>query len=239
MKMKMKMKKKNKVLVIAAHPDDEVLGCGGTIALHSAAGDTVSILLLSEGITSRDAKRDVNKNKKKLSELMSSAQKAAEILGTNSPLFENFPDNRMDTIDFLDIVKSIETQIEKQKPNIIYTHHAGDLNIDHRIVFKAVMTACRPFSSQKVEAIYSFETPSSTEWGCIGEMPHFVPTRFSDISNSYDIKNKALDAYKSEMRKFPHPRSKKAIKSLAEWRGSTCGVELAEAFIVVREIIKL
>ena len=233
------MKMKNKVLVIAAHPDDEVLGCGGTIALHTAAGDTVSVLILSEGITSRDPKRDVNKNKKKLSELKLSAKNAAVILGTNPPIFENFPDNRMDSVDFLDIVKSIETQVERQKPNIIYTHHAGDLNIDHRIIFNAVITACRPFSKEKIQAIYSFETPSSTECGCIGEMPYFSPTRFLDISNSYGIKSKALDAYKSEMRDFPHPRSKKAIKSLAEWRGSTCGVELAEAFIVVREIIKI
>ena len=204
------------VLVCAAHPDDEVLGCGGAIARHIDEGDQVHILFFTDGGRKR----------------VSAAESAAKILGADQPVFCTFPDQQLDTIPLLGMVKTIEQTIEPLVPNIIYTHHLGDLNLDHRLVAQAVLTAFRPLPGSTVEAVYGFETLSSTEWA---SEEIFVPTRFVAI----DVEKKlaALKEYQSEMRDFPHPRSYDGVRALAMLRGMTVGLRAAEAFTVLREII--
>ena len=142
----------------------------------------------------------------------------------------------MDSIDLLDVVKEVEKKNEELKPDVVVTHHGGDLNIDHRIIHQAVITACRPQPGQTVKRILSFEVPSSTEWQSPSSGNPFVPNWFEDISDTLELKIKALEAYESEMRKWPHARSIKALEHLARWRGASVGAEAAEAFMLVREI---
>lgn len=225
------------VLVIAAHPDDEVLGCGGAIARHCQQGDIVHSLILAEGVTSRDPARDRPQRQQDLSELAEAAQRAGEILGVRSVTLHAFPDNRMDGCDLLDVVKVIEGAIAQHQPQMLYTHHAGDVNIDHRQIHAAVVTAARPLPGSPVQSMLFFEIPSSTEWQPPGSAPAFTPNWFVDISETLDLKHQALGAYASEMRPFPHPRSHEAVEHLARWRGATVGVEAAEAFIVGRHLV--
>jgi LmbE family N-acetylglucosaminyl deacetylase len=227
----------DRVLVVAAHPDDEVLGCGGTLARHAAAGDTVDILILAEGATSRDAARNAAARDGEMSALRDAAKACAAIIGTGAPAFGGLPDNRLDGVDLLDIVKLVEDAVARVSPNVVYTHHAGDLNVDHQRVNAAVMTACRPLPGSALRAVYAYETPSSTEWAGDG-LPAFRPTRFVDIAATLDLKMKALDAYAAEMRPFPHPRSAEAVMALARWRGATAGLAAAEAFAVLREVVR-
>lgn len=227
------------VLIVAAHPDDEVLGCGATIARHAASGDRVHILILAEGATARDRVRDTIGRSNELSELRGAAIKAAEILGACAPLFAGLPDNRLDELALLDVVKEVERIVDTVRPEIVYTHHAGDLNVDHRVVHNATITACRPLPGAGWQAIYSFEVASSTEWSSPQNGLQFVPTRYVDVSAVFEKKMLALDAYASEMRPFPHARSVEAIKSMMRLRGSQAGVDYAEAFHVVREVIRL
>jgi len=227
---------KRKILVVAAHPDDEVLGCGGSIAKWTKIGHSVSILIMAEGATSRDKRREQKLRKKELSLLSMSSNKAAKILGANSVELLNFPDNRMDSLDLLDVVKKVEDQIENLKPDDVVTHHAGDLNIDHRITHQAVITACRPEPGKTVKRILTFEIPSSTEWQSpLAEFP-FIPNWFEDISDSLSLKIEALKAYGSEMMKWPHARSLKGVEHLAHWRGASVGFEAAEAFMLARNL---
>lgn len=228
-----------KILVIAAHPDDEVLGCGGTIAKHAMNGDSVAVVIMAEGITSRDPKRRRDKRGSELSELASSARKANKIIGTKSLELLKFPDNRMDSVDLLDIVKAVEELVEKHMPEIVYTHSSGDVNIDHRRIHEAVVTACRPMPGRPVKTLLFFEVPSSTEWQAPGSAMPFVPGWFVDISDAIDLKMKALDAYCAEMRPWPHARSKEAVASLARFRGASAGFEAAEAFMLGRNLVKM
>lgn len=224
-----------KILVVAAHPDDEVLGCGGTITRLSNEGHGVYIAILGEGITSRFKKRE--QAKRSLIELLhSQSKKVARLLGAKNLFLYNLPDNRFDTIPLLDIIKIIEDLIQKIKPEVIYTHFAGDLNIDHQLVNRAVITATRPLKDSTVKEIYAFEIPSSTEWtfGSLGQV--FRANVFVDISKFLDIKLKAMSFYKSEMNDFPHPRSTKALTVVAQRWGSICGCEAAEAFELIRMI---
>jgi len=225
------------ILVIAAHPDDEVLGCGGTIVKHIDNGDKVHILILAEGVTSRDMERDRKSNIKDLSQLKKSAHKAHKILGSNSIKLMDFPDNRMDSVDLLDVIKVIEKEINRINPEIIYTHHNNDLNIDHCITHQAVFTACRPEPKTIVKKIYCFEVPSSTEWQDPMTVTPFIPNTFVDISNTLDKKLSALKTYESEMKIWPHSRSIKAVEHLAHWRGASSGFEAAEAFTLSRNLI--
>ncbi|WP_048314272.1 PIG-L deacetylase family protein, partial [Crocosphaera watsonii] len=201
------------VLVVAAHPDDEVLGCGGTIAKHAQAGDHVHILIVAEGVTSRDYQRDLQQRQQQLSRLGETAEQAKEILGAKSLTLGDFPDNRLDSCDLLDIVKVVESIIAQYQPHIIYTHHCGDLNIDHRRVHQAVITAARPLPDSSTKTLLFFEIPSSTEWQIPGSGPSFFPNWFVDISSTLSLKIQALETYNSEMRPYPHPRSFKAVKS--------------------------
>jgi LmbE family N-acetylglucosaminyl deacetylase len=217
------------VLVVSAHPDDEALGAGGTIARHVAGGDEVHLLFLTDGVGARG--RDEQAARRRAS----AANRAAAILGAQPPSFLSFPDNRLDGVDRLDIVQAIERTVAELKPAVVYTHHAGDLNVDHAICHHAVLTACRPMPQASVRRIYAMEIPSATEWASPSGLP-FVPTRFVDIAPAWDKKRTALEAYREEMRAFPHPRSLEAIEALARWRGATAGLALAEAFAVLRDV---
>lgn len=225
------------VLVLAAHPDDEVLGCGGAIARHAQQGDQVHIVILAEGLTSRTTQRNREQHHAGLSDLAQAAQDASQVLGTASLTLHDFPDNRMDRCDLLDIVKVVEASIQQHNPAVIYTHHAGDVNIDHQRVHQAVVTAARPLPGHQVKTLLFFEVVSSTEWQPPGSAPMFTPNWFVDISATLSLKHKALDCYHSEMHGFPHPRSLAAVEHLARWRGATVGVEAAEAFMLGRCLV--
>jgi len=224
------------ILIIAAHPDDEVLGCGASIAKWSQQGHSVNVLIMAEGSTSRSATRDRQGHATELSGLKKAAQQAGHILGVTSVTLLKFPDNRMDSVDRLDIVKAIEAQIEQYQPHTIVTHHAGDVNIDHRLIHEAVFTACRPQPEHPVRRLLAFEVPSSTEWSPSGSLPQFVPNHFEDVSKTLPHKLNALAAYSTEMRNWPHARSLPAVEHLAHWRGATVGCEAAEAFMVLRNV---
>ncbi len=221
------------VLVVAAHPDDEVLGCGGVIARHADAGDRVYPFILAEGATSRGGATGGDETEL----LQEAARNAARVLGAEPPRFGGLPDNRLDSVPLLDVIKRIEAVVEELEPSIVYTHHGGDLNIDHRIAHQAAVTACRPLPGAAVRTIYAFETVSSTEWASDAIAGAFRPTRFVDISAQLDRKMEALGCYAVEMRPFPHARSKEAVAALARVRGASAGVTAAEAFAVVREVV--
>ena len=225
------------VLVVAAHPDDEVLGCGGTIARHADAGDQVQVLIVAEGATSRQQQRDRNQASDELSALAQAAQKAGAILGAQGVELLDLPDNRLDSLDRLDLIKQIEERIARHQPQVVYVHHAGDVNIDHRRLHEAVVTACRPTPGQPVRLLLSFEVASSSEWQPPGSAPAFQPNWFVDISGQWQRKRDALVAYASEMRPWPHARSLEALEHLARWRGAQVGVEAAEAFCLLRQVV--
>ena len=224
------------ILVVAAHPDDEILGCGGVLASHAAKGDTVHILIVAEGATSRDSRRDPDAREPELAGLKAAASCAASAIGAESPRLLGLPDNRLDSLPLLDVIKPVEAVVEAVAPEIVYTHHAGDLNVDHRIVHQAVVTACRPLPGSPVRAIYAFETVSSTEWQTSGGT--FQPQRWVDIEPFLRCKQRALEAYAAEMRPFPHARSFEAVEALARVRGASAGLEAAECFMVVRELVR-
>lgn len=225
------------VLIVAAHPDDEVIGCGGTAAIHARNGDIVHVLIVAEGATSRSDDRENIDLAATLSELKKAGRTAAEILGLQSPMFLSLPDNRLDNIALLEITQKIETVIAEIAPKIVYTHHGGDLNIDHRTVHQAVITACRPQPDGAIQKVLTFETVSSTEWATPATGTEFRPNVFVDISPVLDAKHRALKAYKMEMRSFPHARSIENIDALAKFRGASVGVTSAESFMLVREVI--
>lgn len=219
-----------KILCVAAHPDDEVLGCGGTLARHVAAGDAVHVCLVAEGLTSRQGGGDAAE----LAELAATARRADARLGVRDTRLLGLPDNRLDELPRLEVIQRIEQVIAEIQPEVIYTHAAADLNIDHQIVHEAVLTACRPVPGQGVKRILCFEVPSSTEWRGAGSACPFVPNWFVDISNTLADKLAALGEYAGEMRPWPHARSIEACEHLARWRGASVGVAAAEAFMLAR-----
>lgn len=235
-RVKIDMKRTSKkILVVAAHPDDEILGCGGTMALYSRRGDEVYALILGEGVTSRDEERDREHRGKEIADLKRQVKAANKIIGTKKTFLFDFPDNRFDSVSLLDIVKVVENVKKEVMPDTVYTHHKGDLNIDHRITFNAVLTAFRPLKGERAKEIYSFEVPSSTEWSSSRDN-YFIPNHFVDIKATLKKKINAMKAYKSEIREFPHPRSEAAIEALARIRGTSVGLDCAEAFEVIRQV---
>ncbi|MDP2709083.1 MAG: PIG-L deacetylase family protein [bacterium] len=218
----------NKILVVAAHPDDEVLGAGGTILKHIENGDQVNILLLGDGVSSRSV--SAGKIKKRAEQ----ARRAAQFLGAKKIILNAFPDNRFDSVPLLKIIKKIEKIVNEIKPKIIYTHFSDDLNIDHRLTFQAVMTVCRPQPEFFVKKIMAFEVLSSTEWQAKKKNKLFCPNQYNDIGKFIDKKIKAMEIYSDELKTYPHPRSKEGIKILAQYRGLEAGFKYAEAFSVVR-----
>lgn len=224
---------KNRILIIAAHPDDEILGCGGTVSRLVKEGYEAFTLILGEGITSRNLIRDRKKCEEQIDVLKKQIQEANRIIGIKETFVYDFPDNRFDSVALLDIVKVIEEIKQNVKPNIIFTHYANDLNIDHKITYNSVLTATRPMIGECTKEIYSFEVPSSTEWN----YPlSFNPDVYFDISSTLDIKQKAMEKYISELRNYPHPRSIKYLMINAENWGIRLGIPYAEAFKSVRVI---
>jgi LmbE family N-acetylglucosaminyl deacetylase len=225
------------VLVVAAHPDDEALGCGGTIAKHVDAGDDVHVLFFTDGVGSRDdvgSAPDVEAPTVRTQ----AAHEACRILGTHPPTAFSFPDNQMDTVALLEVTKALELVVDEIRPQVIYTHHGGDLNVDHQIVYRALLTACRPLPNSTVNEILTFEVASSTEWAATSLDVAFQPNTIVNIEATFDRKMAALRAYGEEMRPYPHARSYESVEALARLRGSQYGMALAEAFHTVRRVLR-
>lgn len=218
------------VLVVAAHPDDEALGCAGTLIKHLDHGDEVSLLFMTDGITGRESANESDKELRR-----KNFEKAMNFLPYHNVKSCSFPDNAMDTVPFIGIVREVESFMEEVKPSIVYTHFEGDLNIDHRICYQAVVTACRPTPTSTVNEIYSFEVLSSTEWNARSDNS-FRPNFFVDIGNYLQKKIDYINCYDDEMRDSPHARSYDNVRSLATLRGATVGVSAAEAFMMHRTI---
>jgi LmbE family N-acetylglucosaminyl deacetylase len=220
-----------KVLCVAAHPDDEALGCSGTLARHVVRGDEVQVLFLADGVGSRGGDLGLESVGRQ-----SAAKRALTALGIERWQSLLLHDNGLDTYPLLDLIKHIESFLQIFPAEVIYTHHCSDLNIDHQITHRAVLTACRPVPGQSVRSIYCFEVLSSTEWGIGGSQP-FRPNYFVDITHYWPQKLDALEAYAAEMREFPHARSMRAVEALATLRGSSVGVAYAEAFMLERALV--
>lgn len=225
------------VLVIAAHPDDEILGVGATIASRVLAGDTAYALILGEGQTSRVDHRE-EMQQTVVEELHKDTLAAAAHIGFKDVFFENVPDNRFDQLDLLDIVKKIEKIVGRVQPDVIYTHHKGDLNIDHRITYQSVITAARPMENCMVKEIYTFETVSSTEWNFAYGEYQFKPNVFVNVEDTFVRKIAAMQEYRTELCEFPHPRSLKCLEVTAQKWGSVVGKNYVEPFELVRSVTK-
>jgi LmbE family N-acetylglucosaminyl deacetylase len=223
------------VLVVAAHPDDEILGCGGTMARLTREGHEVRIAILAEGMSSRYAHRE-DADPQQLQHLHARAQQAADKVGAKEVVLCKLPDNRLDTVPLLEVVKQVEELVARFRPEVIYTHHPGDLNVDHGVVHRAVLTATRPVAGQCVKEIYAFEVPSSTEWAFQRLEPLFRPSVFVDITETLETKIEALTFYDTETRKFPHPRSAEALRAIAKRWGSVVGLPAVEAFELIRSV---
>lgn len=222
-------------LVIAAHPDDEVLGCGGTIARLAGEGVAVSIFILANGLTSR-ADFDPVRDLPNLAVHHERARRAAALLGAKEVNLAGLPDQKLDTLPLLDVTQTIEREIARVRPEIVFTQHGGDLNQDHVITFRATLAATRPMSGRVVRSVYSYEVPSSTEWAFGQFEPRFIPSVFYDIAPQLEKKIAAMQIYESEARAFPHPRSPEALRANAQRWGSAVGCHAAEAFHCVRQI---
>jgi LmbE family N-acetylglucosaminyl deacetylase len=223
------------VLVVAAHPDDEILGCGGTMARLTREGHEVRIAILAEGMSSRYAHRE-DADPQQLQHLHARAQQAADKVGAKEVVLCKLPDNRLDTVPLLEVVKQVEELVARFRPEVIYTHHPGDLNVDHGVVHRAVLTATRPVPGQCVKEIYAFEVPSSTEWAFQRLEPLFRPSVFVDITETLETKIEALASYDTETRRFPHPRSAEALRAIAKRWGSVVGLPAVEAFELIRSV---
>lgn len=215
------------VLVVAAHPDDEILGVGGTVASHVAKRDRVRLAVMCEGVSSRySPERD--------SEIREQATQAAGILGVTDLVLGNLPDQKLDTLPLSDVVKQVEQLMADLPPDVIYTHFAGDINRDHRVLAEAVLVAARPYSAPSVKETLMFETPSSTEWSSPSLTPRFEPNVYVDVSEFLERKIRAFTCYTAEVRQFPHPRSPEALVNRAHYWGSLVNRRCAEAFVLVR-----
>ena len=223
-----------KVLVFAAHPDDEILGVGGTLSKHVLEGDRCFVVILGEGITSRYINNNENEDKEK-EMLYKNSYMAQSVIGYEELYLEKLPDNRFDQLDILDIIKIVEKYIDIIKPDIIYTHYLYDLNVDHRVTCEAVMTASRPIGERCVKEIYCFNTLSSTEWN-FSCKDKFSPNYFVDITSTINKKIDAMKCYTDEIREFPHPRSIEGIKAQAKNNGTIISKSYCEAFEVMRII---
>lgn len=227
-----------KIMVVVAHPDDELLGLGATMnRLITDFSVTAHVVILGEGITSRSDTRDVEKWQSALTLHKANIRKAQESVGYQSLAIFDFPDNRFDTVALLDIIKTIEKEKQNFQPDIIFTHHGGDVNIDHQRTFEAVITCCRPMKNECVKTIISFETPSGTEWRASSDPRHFIPNLFISVSEeNVKAKIKGMESYEFERREYPHPRSPEALMIQVKRWGVVVGSDYAEAFCMIRSI---
>lgn len=233
------MNLKQRVLVVAAHPDDEILGCGATMARIVADGGEVQTVFLADGESSRFQPSEIESPlvRGKIENRQANAVRAAAVLGTREPKFYEFPDNQLDTIALLSLIKIVETEVDRFQPSLVMTHFGSDLNIDHQRAQEAVIVATRPQQNTSVNMVLFFELPSSTEWRPPGSGNSFVPNLFVNVEGFTNLKFAALEAYEQEMRPFPHPRSREAIEALMRWRGASSGFMEAESFVLGRERI--
>ena len=215
-----------RVLSVAAHPDDEVLGAGATLARHAADGDEVHILVICEGITMRydDVRRG---------EVLAQARRVADIIGAADIRHAGLPDQGLDTLSLVEVIAPIEAAVDDLRPDVVYTHFAGDVNRDHQLIAEAVTVACRPYAAPSVAQLLMFETPSATEWSH-GLGPQFVPNLFVDVTAHLERKIEAFAVYEAEVREWPHPRSLVALRDRARHWGSIANLEAAEPFVLVR-----
>tara|TARA_A100001388_G_scaffold277120_1_gene266959 strand:- start:1455 stop:2144 length:690 start_codon:yes stop_codon:yes gene_type:complete len=227
----MKKDKNQNVLIIVAHTDDETLGMGGTICRHIDEGDNVFAVSMTDGISSRKEYK-----KKAAIDRNIASKKASSELGFNWIKQESYPDNELDSISLIRVVRSIEEVKRKVNPKIIYTHSSADLNIDHRIVNQATLTAFRPKSNEEWIEIRAFEIPSSTDYGHKSITSTFYPNLYIDITKFFNMKIKALKNYEEEMLSTPNSRSFEGIQNLAKYRGNQVGLEYAESFEILRKI---
>jgi N-acetylglucosamine malate deacetylase 1 len=216
-----------RVLIVAAHPDDEVLGLGGTVIRHVAAGDPVTVYIACAGTNIRYAEPEA-------AALYDTARRVGALVGSAVRLGE-LPDQRLDTLPITRVIAALEAEIEETDPELVYVHHWGDINRDHRILSEALITACRPYAAPRVRTIRCFETPSSTEWGPPSGLAPFVPNLFVDIAGTLKAKLEAFAVYESEVRESPHPRSLGSLEARARAWGATSGLAAAEPFVVVRD----
>ncbi len=219
------MNSPRKILVIAPHPDDEVLGCGGTIKKHTSKGDEVFLCIGTKAYTPEWSEEFIKERPNEI-------ERANKILGVTKTFFLDFPSVKVDTIPQKEVNDAIVRVIREVRPEVLYIPHGGDLNQDHRIFFGASLVAGRPVPNSSVKEIFSYEALSETEWG--NELTPFVPNAYVDITKEIEAKKEAMSSYKSELREFPHPRSLQAIEALAQKRGSEAGMERAEAFMTIR-----
>ena len=219
------------ILVVAAHPDDEILGAGATLAKHVVNGDNVYCLILGQGQMSRiGAVADM------VSSLQVDARASGKCIGFKEVYFADFADNAFDTVSLLAITQEVEKYFKQIKPDKVYTHYENDLNIDHRLTFQSVLTASRPCTDFFPKEILTFESLSSTEWQSNQGMT-FAPNVYVDVSDTIDKKIDALKEYKTEIRDYPHPRSEEGMKILAKYRGLASGLKYAEAFYLIRKTL--
>ena len=230
--------KKARIMVVVAHPDDEVLGLGATMnRLISSFKSVCHVVILGEGITSRLENRDTSKWRKELKIHKKNILAAQEVIGYQSISIYDFPDNRFDSVALLDIIKVIEKEKLQFNPDAIFTHHGGDLNVDHQKTYEAVITATRPVKLEKVKHIITFETPSGTEWSALSNVNQFIPNFFVELDkNNIEQKIIAMESYYYEKRNYPHPRSPEALMIQAKKWGITVGKKYIEAFKVVRSV---
>lgn len=227
-----------RIMIVVAHPDDELLGLGASMnrIIHDF-NVTTHVVILGEGITSRSDQRDVEKWSAALETHRKNIKAAQSAIGYQSVSIFDFPDNRFDTVALLDIIKVIEKEKASFNPDVIFTHHGGDVNVDHQRTFDGVLTACRPMDSENVKCIITFETPSGTEWRASSDPKHFIPNLFIGISESnLESKIKGMESYEFEKRKYPHPRSPEALRIQAQRWGVSIGKPYAEAFQIIRII---
>lgn len=226
-------------MVVVAHPDDELLGLGATLhALVKRKGAQVHVVILGEGITSRGDERETEKWQHELSQHQQNIRDAQQKIGYQTLAFHQFPDNRFDRIDLLSIIKVVEKEKAAFQPEIIFTHHGGDVNIDHQRTFEAVNTACRPMEHESVRTLICFETPSGTEWIPSSDPRQFVPNMFISVTeNDLRAKIDAMECYTFEKRAYPHPRSPEALRIRAQYWGIVNGCHFAEPFRIVRSIL--
>jgi LmbE family N-acetylglucosaminyl deacetylase len=227
-----------RIMLVVAHPDDELLGLGATFhKLIKEYNVTTHVVILGEGITSRSETRDVKVWEKELEIHRDNINKAQLAIGYHSTSVYDFPDNRFDSVALLDIVKVVEKEKKSFNPEVIFTHHGGDVNVDHQRTFESIITACRPMQNETVRTIITFETPSGTEWRSPTDPRHFLPNLFFSVSEQdVDAKIKGMESYEFERRAYPHPRSPEALKIQAQRWGVMIGCNFAEAFCVVRSL---